>query len=99
MLSGVRLSPDGAPPAAPELPVTARTMAAATPMTVAAAAPRASRIRRRRRRACSACSRAILSLAACLFLLRLAIGSRLSPGLVSSGEQPLRAEGVVAESG
>src|SRR6185437_5736478 len=99
VLSGARRSPDGTPPAAPELPVTARTMAAATTITVAAAAPLASRIRRRRRRACSARIRAILSLAACLFLLRLAIGSCLSLGLGSSGDQPLGAEDAVAEPG
>src|SRR5690348_2923116 len=99
VLSGARLSPDVAPPAAPEPPVTAKTMAAATPITVAAAAPLASRIRRLRRRACSARIRAILSLEACLFLLRLAIGSCLCLGSASSGEQPLGAEGAVAEPG
>src|SRR5689334_9611905 len=99
VLSGTSLSPDGVPPAAPELPVTARKMAAATPITVAAAVPLASRIRRLRRRACSARIRAILSLAVCLFLLRLAIGSCLCLGSAGSGEQPLSAEDAVAEPG
>src|ERR1700749_1234830 len=96
---GPRLTRAAPPPAARDPPVTAKTMAAATPITVAAAAPLASRIRRLRRRACSARIRAILSLEACLFLLRLAIGSCLCLGSASSGEQPLGAEGAVAEPG
>jgi hypothetical protein len=53
-LSGARGIPEGAPPAAPELPVTARTIVAAAAITTAAAALLASRIRRCRRRACPA---------------------------------------------
>src|SRR5580704_2474654 len=100
VLSDARLSPDGVPVMAPEPPpVTARTIPATTAITAAAAALPATRIRLRRRRACSARIRATRSLAACLFLLRLAIGSCFSPGLVSPGEQRLGAEGAVAEPG
>jgi hypothetical protein len=48
-LSGARGSPEGAPPAAPEPPVRARTIVAAAAITTAAAALLASRIRYRRR--------------------------------------------------
>jgi hypothetical protein len=53
-LSGARGSPQGAPPAEPELPVTARTIVAAAAITAAAGALLASRIRRCRRQACPA---------------------------------------------